>query len=262
MRGQKEGFSLEEIQAEDFPSGIKTFLFGESAPDGQLSLIVNQEKILEESFTYYAYEGKPLFVPGLESAYGGEVHFYEKALLVVVDEPLANLNPRGFIIPAMSSGNIFFSGRDRLEEYAQQTGFDYFVFAIDSFSQLGLEILEEYRQYFRYYLLSLFALTFALLFTSYQSAAIWASIYKKRIFTLRTSGQGYPSLIRAEIIRELGLAAVILLVFALCRIFLNPTLALEVSLVLLASLLAFTLALYTNFLLKARASFAQVSQRK
>lgn len=259
---QKEDFRLQEIQASDFPDEVKPFLFGNDSSEGQLSLIVNQQKSLEESFTYYSYEGKPLFIPGLESAYGGDIHFYEKALLIVVDDPMAELSPRGFVIPAMSSGNIFFSGKDNLEEYAQQTGFDYFVFAIDSFSQLGLEILEEYRQHFRYYLLSLFALSFALLFTSYQSAAIWASVYKKRIFTLRTSGQGYPSLIRAEIIKELGLATLILLLFALCRLLTNPTLALEIGLVLLASLLAFTLALYLNFLARAKASFTQVSQRK
>lgn len=254
-------FSLQKIQAEDFPDAVQGFLFGEGGKTGQLALFLREQRGLEESLKYYTYEGKTLMFPGMDSSYGGDVFMYRKVILIVVEEPFSDLSIDGFILAAMSTGNIFFAGKAGLGEYARQTGFDYFVFSIESFSQLGLEVLEEYRKYFQYHLISLLVLAFAILFTSYQSAAIWSNVYKRRIFTLRTSGRSYYEIIKQVIAKEVILALFIILILAFGRVVVNPGLFMEVGIVVVISFSVISLSLYLNFLAQAKSGFFQVSQR-
>ncbi|WP_185174308.1 hypothetical protein [Rothia nasimurium] len=258
LEGAEKSNAIQELSAQDLPQ----WLIGTADQPGQMSLWLRDGISPEEAFSYYVYLGQEVFIPGTDSAYGGEIHHIDNAIFIVPDKSLESLSTGGFLIPAMSSGNLFFSGKDNLESYSLETGFSRYIFAIDSFAQSGLEVLKEYREYLKYYVVSLIALCLAVLYTSYQSAAVWSNIYKKRIFTLRTSGIGYYALIKKEIVRELTLAGAVILALAIARLFFNPGIALEILTVTVLSLFAFCVALYLSYLNRARASFAQVSQRK
>lgn len=163
---------------------------------------------LPEGMGLYTYAGPGLPAAGHNVGLGGETVFAENPLVVVVDDPVATLNVHGFLLPAMSLGNVLFTDADVLRTLLVQYEIAPYIASIDQVADLALDSAQTFAQESRLYLLAAGLILVALLVASVQGAQLWAGANERRIFTLHSSGVRYRSIVlppvRAEIVLLAG----------------------------------------------------------
>lgn len=175
--------------------------------ESQFALWTRSGDPLPEGMDLYTYAGPGLPAAGHNVGLGGETVFAENPLVVVVDDPVSTLDVHGFLLPAMSLGNVLFTDADALRTLLVQHEIAPYIASIDQVADLALDSAQAFAQETRLYLLAAGLILAALLVASIQGAQLWAGANERRIFTLHSSGVFYRSIVLSPVRTEIVLLA-------------------------------------------------------
>ncbi|MFT0847737.1 hypothetical protein VR010_08275 [Actinomycetaceae bacterium L2_0104] len=191
--------------------------------NGQFSLWTASGEPLPAGITLYTYDGPGLMAAGPNVGLGGETVFAKHALVAVVNNPATALSLDGFLVSALSTGNLFFTDDQILRPLLAQYGLSPYVSSIDRVSDLALDSAQSFAQEARLYFLAAGLILVALLVASVQGAQLWAGTNERRIFTLHSSGERYRSIFQRQLGTELILLAVASIIGAAVGFFIRHT---------------------------------------
>lgn len=152
----------------------------------QSEIWLNKSSLYEPAF--YRYEGSGLLALGANTGKGGEVIIANNPLVMVVENLDTSWNYSGFIIPLLSSGNLFFNDYSVALELVEESEANSIVASFDNMAALSLQQAQIASQKIAVLTLSILIaiiLTFAM---SVQSAASWCISNNQLIFAIRSSG--------------------------------------------------------------------------
>lgn len=199
IREPDEQGQLTPISLDDVNSSLQDFI------RLQFPLWTNSGEHLPDDMRLYTYSGPGLPSAGLNVGLGGETVFAENPLVVVVDDPAETLDVHGFLLPAMSSGNVFFTDGAAVRALLVAHEITPYVASIDHVSDLALDSAQSFAQEARLYLLAAGLIIVALLVASVQGAQLWAGANERRVFTMHSSGVFYRNIIAAPVRTEIFL---------------------------------------------------------
>lgn len=192
---------LEPIFFNDIHRQMQEFI------DLQFPLWTNSGESLPEGIELYTYTGTGLPAAGNNVGLGGETVLATSPLVVVVDDPVSTLNVHGFLLPAMSTGNVSFTDADAVRSLLVQHQIAPQIASIDRIADLALDSAQAFTQETRLHLFAAGLILVALMVASVQGAQLWAGANERRIFTLHSSGVLYRSIAFPPVRTEIALLA-------------------------------------------------------
>lgn len=111
--------SLRPVELDSLPGRTRDFL------NAQMPILTADGSVLPEGVGLYRCEDGGLFVfpSGVTLGWAKPVTA-KNPLVILVDDPAQTLNPRSCALPLVSSGNILFPDRDRLEASFHESGLE------------------------------------------------------------------------------------------------------------------------------------------
>ena len=190
--------SITQLEIDDVPeTAIKlTNLWGgDSANDG---------------FSFWSYSGSGMLALGANTSQGGRNVTYDNPLVILIEAPMSSLNYEGFTSAMLSTGNVFFSDYDALDELISATDSREFIASIDRLFEVAQLYAQIASSRANVLLAAIIAACAVVISMAIQSALSWSSLNRKRIFANRSSGKSYPRIALNNMKRMICIGAVLI----------------------------------------------------
>lgn len=111
--------SLRPVELDSLSAGMRSFL------EGQMPILTADGSVLPDGVGLYRYEGGGLFsFPSGVSLGWAKPVTAQNPLVILVDRPAQALNPKSCALPLVSSGNILFPDREKLQSAFAVSGLE------------------------------------------------------------------------------------------------------------------------------------------
>lgn len=164
----------------------------------------------DDNFSFWSYGGDGLLALGANTSQGGRNITYDNPLVILIEAPMSSFNYEGFTSAMLSTGNVFFSDYDKLDELISATDSREFIASIDRLfevAQLYAQIASSRASVF---LAAIMAACTVVVSMAIQSALSWSSLNRKRIFANRSSGKTYLHVALSSMKRLICASAVLI----------------------------------------------------
>lgn len=148
-----------------------------------------------DNFSFWSYSGSGLLALGANISQGGRNVTYDNPLVILIEAPMSSLNYEGFTSAMLSTGNVFFSDYDTLDELISATGSREFIASIDRLFEVAQLYAQIASSRANVLLAAIIAACAVVISMAIQSALSWSSLNRERIFANRTSGKSYPRIV-------------------------------------------------------------------
>lgn len=192
----KENGKLIEIKYLELDSLLKKFL------DRQLPVLTNSGEAMAEGMNFYKFEGKFFMALPPEVGRGEKTIQAKNPLVILVDNPVKVFKVKGFLLNALSTGNVVFKDYDKLKSILVKSKINSFISSVDNVAEQSLEMAQQFSQQMIAYVISSVVVFISIIFMSVLKGKIWTIQNKKKIFTLHTSGISFNKIIRIPLKRE------------------------------------------------------------
>lgn len=213
------------------------------------SLVANQTAIWQaknstQQPSFYRYQGSGLPILGQNPGKGGQSVICKNPLVLVVDDLTYKWNYDGFVLPLLSSGNIFFSNYQSAEQLVTSSGASDLVASIDNMEELALQAAQNLTTIIQILWFSAAVALGIVIVISFQVAAAWSVVATRQIFAQRCLGRSLLSIatdalarrviisgaascigfaievliLRNAVITSLGVALAIFVIAVLCQL--------------------------------------------
>ncbi len=169
----------------------------------------------DAAFSFWRYEGEGLLALGANTSQGGQNATYANPLVVLVDGPIQDLNYEGFTGAMLSTGNLFFSDGEQLEELVRETGSGEFIASIDRLFELAQTYAQIASSRVSSFLAAAAAAGGVVVAMAAQASMSWSELRKRLVFARRSNGDPYP-LIALDGMRVQVLLALLCVATAAC----------------------------------------------
>ncbi|MFT3943901.1 MAG: hypothetical protein QM705_08765 [Ancrocorticia sp.] len=254
--GSSSQGSMKPVLLEDLAFPMRTFI------EAQFAVITASGEPLPRGMELYVYDGPGLPGAGPGAGLGGKTVVAKHALVAVVSDPVDTFDLQGFLIPTLSSGNLFFRNGEVTRSLLAQSGIASYITSIDHISDLALDSAQALAREARLYTLAAGLVLIAIIVASMQGAHLWAGTNERRIFTLHSSGEPYRNIYRSQLRTEFTLLAVACVVGAsLSFLFKNNDIQITVaSIVIVAAL--YSISTLMAHQMAAQQAFSRAIHRK
>lgn len=210
----------------------------------------------------YVCKGSQKF-PALDSSQGttGRITSSTKPLILVFDKPTDYLSVSSFLIPALTSANIFFTNESVVNKLINDAHLQNQISSVVTIADSALYEAQMFEQMFAMSLCTLFAGIIVIIIAATQSARIWSAHRRKTIFLLMSSGHSRLEIISHSVwVSTVLILAVAGVTYAMQQAF---WLSIPYSYFILAATITACIALESIFYLRACAkTFTNMSLRK
>ncbi|WP_418969252.1 hypothetical protein [Alloscardovia omnicolens] len=210
----------------------------------------------------YVWKGSEKF-PALDSSHGttGRITASAKPLILVFDKPTDYLSVSSFLIPALTSANIFFTNESVVNKLINDAHLQTQINSVVTIADSALYEAQMFEQMFAMSLCTLFASIIVIIIAAAQSARIWSAHKRKTIFLLMSSGHSHLEIIsHSVLVSTVLILAVAGVTYAMQQAF---WLSIAYSYFILAGAIVACIALESIFYLRACAkTFTNMSLRK
>lgn len=142
--------------------------------DDQFKSWLPPEDNATDAFTTYSYSGdEPVLGLGVDAPYGGKVSNVTNPLIVVLNNPLERMQSIGFLAPLLSTGNLFFTEPEIIQQALTGTELYSYIRSVDRFNDTSLVVSQEFYGNYVFYILAGVTSLACVLLSSWQSAAVW-----------------------------------------------------------------------------------------
>ncbi len=171
-----------------------------------------------DDFSFWSYSGSGLLALGANTSQGGRNVAYDNPLVILIEAPMSSLNYEGFTSALLSTGNVFFSDYDTLDELISATGSREFIASIDRLFEIAQLYAQIASSRANVLLAAILAACAVVISMAIQSALSWSSLNRKRIFANRTSGKSYPRIALNNMKRMICIGAALIFASAAIEI--------------------------------------------
>ena len=171
-----------------------------------------------DDFSFWSYSGSGLLALGTNTSQGGRNVTYDNPLVILIEAPMSSLNYEGFTGAMLSTGNVFFSDYDTLDELISATGSREFIASIDRLFEVAQLYAQIASSRANVLLAAIIAACAVVISMAIQSALSWSSLNQKKIFANRTSGKSYPRIVLNNMKRMICIGAALIFASAVIEI--------------------------------------------
>lgn len=171
-----------------------------------------------DDFSFWSYSGSGLLALGANTSQGGRNVTYDNPLVILIEAPMSSLNYEGFTGAMLTTGNVFFSDYDTLDELISATGSREFIASIDRLFEAAQLYAQIASSRANVLLAAIIAACAVVISMAIQSALSWSSLNRKRIFANRTSGKSYPRIVLNNMKRMICIGAALIFASAVIEI--------------------------------------------
>lgn len=196
----KENGKLMEIEYLELDPLLKEFL------DRQLPVLTNSGETTPEGMNFYKFEGKYFTALPPEVGRGEKTIQAKNPLVILVDNPVKVFKVKGFLLNALSTGNVVFKDSDKLKFILETSKINSFISSVDHVAEQSLEMAQQFSQQVIAYIISSAVVFASIIFMSILKGKIWTIQNKKKIFTLHTFGISFNKMIQIPLKREVLIA--------------------------------------------------------
>ncbi|MCI8367529.1 MAG: hypothetical protein HFJ66_08065 [Eggerthellaceae bacterium] len=158
--------------------------------------------------TFYRYEGEGLLALGANVSQGGTATLMKNPLVLLADNISEDWSYSGFIVPLLTTGNLFFSSYESAQNLIEESGMSGYIAAIDNIVELSLQQAQAAYMKAVVLLVSVLTALALVVVMGAQDAASWCSAKSKLIFARRSSGSTLPSISTAKLGRRIAFLCV------------------------------------------------------
>lgn len=176
---------LAEVAPTSLPAATQEFL------DDQLELFLENKSPIDNAFSFYTYKGQDKFISFPQNTiFNGRVSTTSHPLIILARDPINTLKASGFLGPALTTGNLFFSNPAAIHDAITDSTLFPYVRSFDSVADSSLTNAQEFWAEFVFYLVTALVVIAIVAMSSWQSAQVWALTHRKHIVVQRTAGLG------------------------------------------------------------------------
>lgn len=191
---------LKPLQVEQLSPGLRTFL------QSQLPLWLTDKNAELDSLPFYVWTGKkPLVALPPNLAMGNQTVHAKHPLVLLVDHPTRDLEFNGFLLPALTSGNLVFKQDTYFENALARSPLYWDVLSIDTIADVALHQGQDFQKEANFYVLAIGITLFLIGYSGFLAAKNWLDQHQKVLFIERTSGHPYHQIFRPALRLELGM---------------------------------------------------------
>lgn len=196
VQTQKKNGMLRKIDFHSLSKPLQDLL------NGQMPLLTSTKEIHPKGLDYYTFKGNKFLALSPNDEIGGKLMQTKNPLVILVDS-VDVLNIKGFLLPALSSGNLIFKNQELLTSYIHDSPINEYISSIDSIASTALGQAQMFHQEAVYYFMACIFIFIAMIVANIMNAQLWVNTNKKRIFILHTFGQPYHKIIRSSIYKDM-----------------------------------------------------------
>jgi hypothetical protein len=252
---QGAGGKLTSIDFENLSSPLKAFL------NAQLPLWTKTRETQPEGLGFYEFTGEKFLALPPNVGLGANTIQAKKPLVIVVNNLLAILKTKGFLLYVASSGNVVFPDEEQLRLALSKSSIKPYVVSIDGIADLALEQAQKFSKESIYYVTACVLILITMIFAGVTSAQLWSEANKKRIFTLHTFGRAYASIIKPALNKELTIAVIAIIVGSIVTFKVRYPEPVALLLAALSVALLYGLGSLFAYRMCTRQTFHQISHR-
>lgn len=168
---------------------------------------------------FYGYQGSGMVCLGPNTGKGGESVVCNNPLVLIVDAPLTAWNYDGFVLPLLSSGNLFFSDYQSTKDMIDKSEASGLVAAIDNMSELTLQAAQDIAMRIQVLSFSVIVSLAIVMVMSFQAAVSWCVASSKLIFAQRCSGRSMLDIAVSDVLSRVMISALASLAGFLIEVF-------------------------------------------
>lgn len=255
IENQGKNGRLERYNFEDISPLLKTFL------KKQLPLLIDENEIKTENLNYYVFRGEKMGILAPNTGDADALLTAKNPLIIVMENPAKELNIKGFIIPALSTGNIIFSDKNILDKNLDKNILKNYVISVDGIADLALKRAQDFREQFISYIIATITLFVSIVFTAMLGAKIWAYKNRKRIYIMNTNGLSFYEIIFGDLIKDLLLSIISIFGAGLLTLLIKKISINIVGIVIILIIPVFFLSILMAYRIFAKIEFTKVVQR-
>ncbi|QQY79210.1 hypothetical protein EDD65_1065 [Keratinibaculum paraultunense] len=253
---KEENGVLREIKLDDIDFELKDFV------ERQMPLLINEEKLNTQNLKYYTFEGDKFLALAPNPGKMDATLQAENPLVILIENPADELNIKGFVIPALSTGNIVFSNRSILDKHLQNSPLKPLVISVDGIADLALQTAQKFKTQVVDYIVASLTLLVTVIFTGIFGAQLWANENKKKIYVMLTNGVSYMDIAKPDLRKDFlytGLAIFLgsVICYQIRRVDIRTT-----SLVGLSTLILYTIFVRLAYRLHSKVVFEKSVHRE
>lgn len=173
---------------------------------------------ISDHFSFWSYSGSGLLALGANTSQGGQNIVYDNPLVILIEAPMSSFNYEGFTSAMLSTGNVFFSDYDTLDELISATDSGEFIASIDRLFEVAQLYAQIASSRANVLLSAIIAACAVVISMAIQSALSWSSLNRKRVFANRSSGKSYPRIALNNMKRMICIGAVLIFASAAIEI--------------------------------------------
>lgn len=212
--------------------------------------------------TFYRYEGPGFFALGANTGKGGDVVEARNPIILVLDQIESGWSYSGFVIPLLSSGNLFFNDYEGAYSAAEISGISDLVSAFDNIAELSLQQAQDISKKVTILILSVAIALVLMMALEIQSAAAWCSANARSIFAKRSSGYSLSRIATHKLVAKLILVGCGSAVGLVITILIIPNNAIELSLIVLIIFCLIASVVFISRICLARLEFYGTANRR
>lgn len=156
---------------------------------------------------FYRYEGPGLLSLGPNAAEGGKSVVSKNPLVLVVDAPTTAWDYDAFLLPLLSSGNLFFSDYQSARELVDASGASDLVASIDNMAELNMQAAQDISMLIQVLSFSIAVALVIVIVMSFQAATSWRVASSKLIFAQRCAGRSLADIATGRIAGKVATSA-------------------------------------------------------
>lgn len=157
--------------------------------------------------SFYRYEGPGMICLGPSTGKGGESVVCKNPLVLIVDDLATEWSYEGFVLPLLSSGNIFFSDYQSAKELVDSSGASGLVASIDNMAELSLQAAQDISMRIQVLSFSAVVSFVIVIVLSFQAAASWCVASSRLIFAQRCLGRSLIDIATERMARRVAISA-------------------------------------------------------